>query len=80
MIGSLPWLRKLPPYLQVTKIADLKTVLQGFFYIDSIQHQVLAKLVRQFDKYLRLSHTQVRYYDLNTSPEGFSAHVIRDPP
>jgi hypothetical protein len=71
---------KVATYLQVTKIADLKTVLQGFFYIDSIQHQVLAKLVRQFDKCLRLSHTQVRYYDLNTSPEGFSAHVIRDPP
>jgi hypothetical protein len=69
---------KVATYLQVTKIADLKTVLQGFFYIDSIQHQLLAKLVRQFDKYLRLSPTQVRYYDLNTSPEGCSAHVLRD--
>ena len=69
---------KVATYLQVTKIADLKTVLQGFFYIDSIQHQVLAKLVGQFDKYLRLSPTQVRYYDLNTSPEGCSAHAVRD--
>jgi hypothetical protein len=69
---------KVATYLQVTKIADLKTVLQGFFYIDSIQHQVLAKLVEQFDKYLRLSPTQVRYYDLNTSPEGCSARAIRD--
>jgi len=69
---------KVATYLQVTKIADLKTVLQGFFYIDSIQHQVLAKLVGQFDKYLRLSPTQVRYYDINTSPECCSAHAVQD--
>jgi hypothetical protein len=71
---------KVATYLQVAKLADLKTVLQGFFYIDSIQHPVLAKLVRQFDKYLRLSHTQVWCYDLNTSPEDYPARTGRDPP
>ena len=57
---------KVATYLELRKTADVKTALKSFFYIDAIQHQVLSKLVGEFDKYLRLSHTHVRYYDLNT--------------
>lgn len=69
---------KVATYLEVTKVTDLKKVLQAFFYIDGIQHRDLAKLVGEFDKYLRLSPTQVRYYDLDTSPRGFSLDPVRD--
>lgn len=71
---------KLATYLEVTKVADLRKMLQRFLYIDTVQDQVLAKLVGEFDKYLRLSRTQVRYYDLDTSPQCCSMDLIRDSP
>jgi hypothetical protein len=71
---------KVATYLEVTKAPDMKKVLQRFFYIDGVQHQVLAKLVGEFDKYLRLSRTQVRCYDLETSPQGCSIDPVRDSP
>jgi hypothetical protein len=71
---------KVATYLEVCKVADLIKALQSFFYIDGLQHQGLAKLVGQFDKYLRLSHAQVRYYDLDTSPQGCSIDPVWDSP
>jgi hypothetical protein len=71
---------KVATYLDVTKVADLRKILQRFFYIDSVQDQALAKLVGEFDEYLRLSRTQVRYYDLDTSPQGGSIGPIGDSP
>ena len=62
---------KVATYLELRDLADVANVLKGFFYIDGIQHQVLSKLVGEFDKYLRLSHTQVRYYDLHTPFEVY---------
>ena len=71
---------KVATYLELKKEADVKRVLQEFFYIDTVQHTVLAKLVGEFDHYLRLSHTQVRYYDLDSSPQGCSIDPFRDSP
>jgi hypothetical protein len=69
---------KVATYLEVTTPSDLEKVLQAFLYVDSVQRQVLAKLAGEFDKYLRRSRTQVRYYDLDTSPQGCSIDPIRD--
>ena len=67
---------KVATYLELKKEADVKRVLATFFYVDDIQQLVLAKLVGEFDKYLRLSSTQVRYYDLDTWLEGCSLDPV----
>jgi hypothetical protein len=71
---------KVATYLEVTRASDLKKALQPFLYVDGVQQQVLAKLAGEFDKYLRLSRTRVRYYDLDTSPAGCLTDTIRYSP
>jgi hypothetical protein len=71
---------KVATYLGVTGAADLKRVLQTFLYVDGVQHEALAKLVGEFDEYLRLSCTEVRCYDLGTTPQGRSIAPIQYSP